>query len=156
MVVVHFDFIEHQRPAGPTYLWRPFGDGRSSDPNFNAPWWSERNFVDASRLFSVEVDGMEVARIEIDREPHLASNQGASHLGLVREIHYLEVSQAQVGQGLGTEIVGWLATEFNDAPLIASTDSAMGFWLSLDGWERVGHAHGLHGDWVLFVSRPVA
>ncbi|MFC5177335.1 GNAT family N-acetyltransferase [Nocardioides taihuensis] len=153
---MHFDFIEHQRPPGPAYLWRPFGDGRRSDPNFNARWWSERNFLDTSRLLSVEVNGVELARIEIDRVPHLASSQGASHLGLVREIHYLEVSRAHVGQGLGTEIVGWLEAEFSDARLIASTDSAVGFWASLGGWELVDHADGIRGDWALYVSRPVA
>jgi hypothetical protein len=153
---VHFDFIEHQRPPGPTYLWRPFDARRKSVPNFNARWWSERNFLETSRLLSVEVKGLELARIEIDRVPHLASNQGASHLGLVREIRYLEVSRAHVGQGLGPEIVGWLEPEFSDARLIASTDSAVGFWDSLDGWERANDAHGLRGDWVLFVSPPVS
>lgn len=149
---MQLDFIEHRRPAGPSHAWRPFGDGRNTDRNFDADWWSGRNFVEGSRLFSVESNGKEVARIEIDRTPHLASNQGASHLGPVREIQYLEVSQDRRGRGLGTEIVDWLETEFRDARLIASTNSAVGFWTSLDGWDRVDHAGGLRGDWVLFVS----
>lgn len=84
--------------------------------------------------------------------PHLASNQEASSLGPVREIHYFEVSRAYVGRGLGTEIVYRLEIEFSDARLIASANTARGFWNSLEGWDRVGHAEGLRGDWALFVS----
>lgn len=152
--VVHLAFIEHQRPAGPAYQWRPFGDGRDTDPNFDASWWSARNFLPTSRVLSVGADSTEVARIEIDRHPRRSPYQVPVR-GLVREIHYIEVSRAQLGNGIGTWVVHRLVDELSDARLIASSNSAVGFWSRLHGWERFDHSEGLGHDWVLFASPRV-
>ena len=149
--VVHLDFIEHHPSAGHAFGWRPFGDGRDPDPNFNASWWTQRNFPLTSRLLSVEADGGEVARIEIDRDPRRTPYQ-VPVLSPVREIHYIEVSRTRLDAGIGTAIVNWLISEFSDARLIASSNSAVGFWSSLPGWERFDRPEGLPPDWVVFVS----
>jgi hypothetical protein len=99
---MHLDLIELQRPAGPGYEWRPFGDRRAADPNFDVSWWSGRNFLLTSRLLSVEAHGAEVARIEIDHHPRRAPYRVPVN-DLVRELHYIEVSRAHLGEGMLTD-----------------------------------------------------
>lgn len=152
---MNLDFIEHRRPLGPTHQWRPFGDGPNSDPNFNSSWWSTRNFLQSSRLLSITADGTEVARVEIDHHPGGTPYQVPVH-DLVRELHYVEVSQAHRSKGIGTAIVNHLVEEFNDARLIASSNSAADFWSRIPGWDRFDHPAGLTTDWVVFVSPSIS
>lgn len=143
--------VEHPRSAGPGHEWRPFGDRRAADPDFDAIWWSGRNFLPTSRLLSVEAHGVEVARVEIDHHPRRAPYRVPVH-DLVRELHYIEVSRARLGEGIGTSVVHRLVDELSDARLIASSNSAVGFWSRLRNWERFDHPEGLTPDWVVFVS----
>lgn len=98
---------------------------------------------------------MEIARIEIDHNARRTPYQVPVQR-LVRELHYIEVSREHLDEGIGTEIVNRLVDELNDARLIASSNTAVGFWSRLAGWERFDHPDGLTPDWVVFVSPPVA
>jgi hypothetical protein len=72
---------------------------------------------------------------------------------LVREIHYIEVSGSWLGQGIGTSVVNRLVQDLNDARLIASSNTAVGFWSRFTDWARFDHPDGLPPDWVVFVSQ---
>ena len=72
-------------------------------------------------------------------------------VGLVREIYYLEVSKAARGQGLGPVVVERLVSESWSARLLATTNTAVGWWTEL-GWQRFERGEDLRGGWVAFVG----
>lgn len=140
MEPVDLEIIGLERPLSSVHAWHPFG-GWGSTPNFDASWWS-RSHLPTSRLLRAEIDGVEVARVEIERDP-----KHVSPVGLVREIYYIEVSQACRRQGTGPKVVERLVAESWSARLVVSTNTAVRWWTKLV-WQRFAHPERERGGWV--------
>ncbi|WP_026875686.1 GNAT family N-acetyltransferase [Jiangella gansuensis] len=121
------------------YTWQRFELSES----FNERWWNEPRLLDAgATYFEVRLDGVEVARVELDDQADFAHDFGAPRLGAAAlEIQFIEVAPAHRGKGIGTEVVARVAASNPGRRLLALSEHADEFWSSL-GWQRYGHPEG--------------
>ncbi|WP_198663566.1 GNAT family N-acetyltransferase [Jiangella endophytica] len=124
---------KRRRPDDDRYTWQRF----ELSEHFNERWWNEpRLFDDSATYFEVRLDGVEVARVELDDRVGFARDFGAPQLGAAAlEIQFIEVAPAYRGRGIGTEVVTRIAALHPGCRLMALSEHADEFWSSL-GWQR--------------------
>ncbi|GAA4694189.1 hypothetical protein APR04_002366 [Promicromonospora umidemergens] len=120
-------------------LWVPF----EGDERFNPQWWNELKTWSAKYTYvSGSVDGVEVARAELDHMVDFGEYVGVPALGIrALEVQFIEVATSHRGSGIGTQFVRQLAVRHTDRVLVAFSESADEFWASL-GWTRYDHPEG--------------
>ncbi|MBS1674376.1 MAG: hypothetical protein JSS74_10470 [Actinobacteria bacterium] len=115
--------------------WRVF----AQSDEFPAVWWDEElRIEDTDRWFSVQRDGVEVARckITVDEKPRTHNAFGALPHGTL-EIMAIEVAVSARRQGIGSATVGAIRAMCPLPRLIALNDNATSrpFWDGI-GWIR--------------------
>lgn len=131
------ELIEKKRLSSESrYVWQRF----EQSEHFNKRWWNEpRLFDDGATYFEVRLNGVEVARVELDDRADFAHEFGAPRLGAIAlEIQFIEVAPAHRGKGVGTQVIALLSAANPSCRLVAFSEEADGFWASL-GWERYEH-----------------
>jgi GNAT superfamily N-acetyltransferase len=141
---VTLQFIDHRRGTTDQYSWLPPFDW--SIVYENERWWDEvRYYVDQPWFVQVLVDGVEVARVELDDPGGINPEYTAvPAIGSERlEIQFIEVARGAQGRGVGTQVVRALEERHADRRLFGYSEGADSFWTAL-GWERFDHADGFH------------
>lgn len=131
------ELIEKRRPPSENrYTWQRF----EQSEHFNERWWNEpRLFDDSATYLEVRLDGVEVARVELDDQADFAHEFGAPRLGgIALEIQFIEVAPAYRGKGVGTQVIALLSAANPGRRLVAFSEQADECWASL-GWERYEH-----------------
>ena len=133
------------------FLWTPF------EPNdqFNGDWWDRPPYMTDDPLYiEVLLDGVEVARVELDEGFRGSKHVGAPTLGhLALEIQFIEVAESHRRQGIGAEVVARLAAAYSGRRLLALSEGADDFWASLD-WVRYDYSDGPMNYRPLFIQPP--
>lgn len=136
-------------PTDDRYIWTPF------EPNeeFNGEWWDSPPYlIDEPHYVNAMLDGIEVARVELDYDFGGSMHLGAPKLGSAAlEIQFFEVAKSYRRQGVGVEVVQRLIARYPDRRLLALSEDADEFWASL-GWSRYDYNDGTHQYRPLFVA----
>ncbi|MEU4594831.1 GNAT family N-acetyltransferase [Micromonospora aurantiaca (nom. illeg.)] len=135
-----FDFIEKRPGPGDQVIWYPFAE----NSDFSPSWWDYRSIdgVKSYALLEVRQGGVEVARIELDPGVVIDHYLGTPELGnAALEIELIEVAESHRRRGIGTKIIGALASRYPERRLLAFSEEADDFWASL-GWTRYDHPEG--------------
>lgn len=136
-------------PGDNKYAWTPF------EPNdeFNPDWCDRPPYlVDDPHYVEVLIDGVEVARVELDHDFRGSKHIGAPKLGdKAMEIQFIEVAASYRRRRIGAEVVRLLVDRHQDRRLLAMSEEADEFWASL-GWDRYDHRDGPHRYRPLFVA----
>jgi GNAT superfamily N-acetyltransferase len=104
------------------------------------------------RTTCADLEGVEVARVELDHHFGGSLHVGAPELGATAlEIQFMEVAASHRRQGIGAPVVERLEDEYPDRRLLALSEGADEFWASL-GWERFDYSDGLRLYRPLFVQ----
>jgi GNAT superfamily N-acetyltransferase len=131
------------------YVCMPF------EPNdqFNGGWWDRTPYLDDDpHYIDVLLDGVEVARVELDHDFRDSMHVGAPELGAsALEIQFIEVVASHRRQGIGAEVVRRIASDNPNRRLLALSEEADEFWASL-GWERYDYGSAPHQYRPLFIS----
>ena len=136
-------------PGDDKYVWMPF----EVNDQFNGEWWDRVPYLDDDPHYvQVLLDGVEVARVELDHGFRGSEHVDAPKLGAsALEIQFIEVAVSQRRQGIGAEVVRLLVERHSDHRLLAMSEDADDFWASL-GWRRYDHPDGPHQYRPLFVA----
>lgn len=147
------ELVEHHRPLNSSvHVWQPYPDSA----NFTERWWRrEWDLGDRYSLWSVNRDGVEVARLELDQDVYYDHYDGVPDLGpQVLEVDFFEVAASLRGSGVGRDSIHLLAHHFPTRRLLAFSEQADDFWASL-GWSRYDHPRGFPAYRPLFVAPSV-
>jgi ribosomal protein S18 acetylase RimI-like enzyme len=99
-------------------------------------------------------DDREVARVELYDHVETSHYIGAPSLGAeALEIQFIEVATDCRRQGVATDVVRRLMAAHPDRRLVAFSEEADEFWVSL-GWDRYDHPDGPRLYRPLFVQPP--
>jgi ribosomal protein S18 acetylase RimI-like enzyme len=100
----------------------------------------------------VLLDGIEVARVELDHDFRGSKHVGAPRLGSgTLEIQFIEVAVSHRRRGVGAVVVRSLVAAHADRRFLALSEEADEFWASL-GWDRYDYWDGPHQYRPLFVQ----
>jgi hypothetical protein len=141
---VILDFADLRRGTANRYSWIP-----PFDPSVayeNEHWWDGAPYGNDDPWYvQVLVDGLEVARIELDDDGGInPAYANVPAIGSERlEIQFIEVATAARDLSVGTRVVHGLMERHPDRRLMAYSEEADRFWASL-GWERFDHPDGRH------------
>ena len=142
--------VELQRPAGVgRYEWQPY----LRDNSFTYGWWHRLwDLSGRYSLWSARLDGVEVARVELDDEVSYDHYTRVPALGpSVLEVDFFEVSSTMRCRGIGRQVLRGLARRFPDRRLVAFSEEADDFWSGL-GWTRYDHPEGFPAYRPFFVA----
>lgn len=135
LALMSLALVDYRRGPSDKYSWMPAFDWDTSYENER--WWDEvRHYVDDPWFVQVLVDGVEVARVELDDPGGINPTYvGVPELGTERlEIQLVEVAAAARRRGIGRRVVRALSNRHPDRRLFAYSEQADGFWARL-GWE---------------------
>jgi hypothetical protein len=123
--------VELDRPAG-ARKWYPF-TYEEAGLGFNRAWLGGPAYPDFESIFlRVLENNNEVARV------HLHNGVGIDHYADVPtalEIQFIQVRNGYCGLGIGHAVIDLLHSRYPDRRLVARSEDADRFWLSL-GWHR--------------------
>lgn len=147
---MNLELRDVRRAAGDDkYVWTPF------EPNqeFNPDWWDRPPYLDDNPHYvGAFLDGVEVARVQLDHDFRGSKHVGAPKLGdRAMEIQFIEVAESHRRQRVGAEVVRLLVEGYPDNRLLAMSEDADEFWAAL-GWDRYDHRDGPHRYRPLFVA----
>lgn len=135
------DLVLDERRRGPgddRYGWQPF----ARDERFNDGGWSPLRVDDASIYIRVRLDGVEVARVELDELVDFSHFATAPQFDGALEIEFIEVASTHRRQGIGRAVVNALVARYPDRRFVGFSEGADPFWASL-GWDRYEHPEGV-------------
>lgn len=140
---------KRREPTEDIYQWLPF----ESNDAFTSRWWDEPRYLfDDPWFVQVDLDGEEVARIELDESIETSHYADVPDLGSnPLELQFFEVAATHQRRGIGTAAVRALADQHPQRRLVAFSEEADEFWESL-GWARYLHAETPHLYRPLFVQ----
>jgi hypothetical protein len=129
--------VELQRPAGVgRYEWQPY----LRDNSFTYGWW--HRLWDLSGRYSVwsaRLDGVEVARVELDDEVSYDHYTRVPALGpSVLEVDFFEVSSTMRCRGIGRQVLRGLARRFPDRSSLRLARRQMTSGPDWDGLDAAG------------------
>ena len=143
MSLVELELLERNRTAPYTHH-----DG------FNATWWRPRTRGNFTHL-QVRRDDVEVARVLLDDVVHIDFYADTPPLGATAlQIELIEVSSEYRRQGIGREVVRRLAQLHPTRRLVAFSEGADEFWISLE-WRRYERRDAPERSQLLFIQ-PVS
>lgn len=136
-------------PSDDRYVWTPF----ELNEEFNEDWWGSPPYLkDDPHYVEGTLDGVEVARVELDHDFRGSKHVGAPRLGAsALEIQFLEVAKSHRLRGVGAEVVLQLVERYPHRRFIALSEDADEFWAAL-GWDRYDYHDGPHQYRPLFVA----
>lgn len=138
---MNFELIEKRRESGEGgFGWQPF----DRSDRFNPDWWNDPLLVDddASIYLQASVDGVEVARVELDELVDFSHLTTAPQFSGALEIEYIEVASTHRRRGIGRAVVNGVMARYPDRRFVAFSEGADPFWASL-GWDRYEHPEGV-------------
>lgn len=108
----------------------------SEVPGFTRAWWSEGRPPAGQHWLSFELDGLEIARAQVDPKSDDFEKMGdLVSSGWVVKVCFFEVHENARGRGLGTAAVLAIQERYAGELLIALSVESPGFWAAV-GWEE--------------------
>ncbi|PZF86111.1 GNAT family N-acetyltransferase [Jiangella anatolica] len=134
------ELIEKRREPGEDgFGWQPFDRSEW----FNPDWWNDPLLVDdASIYLQVRLDGVEVARVELDELVDFSHFTSAPQFESALEIEFIEVVSTHRRRGIGRAVVNGVIGRYPGRRFVAFSEGADPFWASL-GWDRYEHPEGV-------------
>lgn len=128
--------VDIRRGDADRYTWLPF----TECDEFTFEWWSRGTYLsDDPHYVQALIEGVEVARVELDHEFEGSDHLGAPDLGTsALEIQFFEVARSHRRRGIGSTVIQQLTGAYPQQRLLAMSEEADEFWLSL-GWQRYDH-----------------
>lgn len=124
-------------------------------PGIEPDWWGHivgPVWDQPSEFFSVEIDGTEVARAEVER-PTIDGYVGVAPGTMVVELVFFEVRESHRRLGLGREAVAMIMQHYGDEVFAAFSEDADDFWAGI-GWRSYPRIDGDAGYRTLFMHHP--
>lgn len=126
-------------PSDNRYVWTPY----ELNEEFSGDWWDSPPYsFDDPHYVEATLDGVEVARVELDHSFSGSQHVGAPTLGTsALEIQFIEVAKTYRRRGVGAQVVRRLVESYPNRRLLALSEDADDFWAAL-GWERFDYHDG--------------
>jgi ribosomal protein S18 acetylase RimI-like enzyme len=114
---VDLDLIEKRLgPGDDKFDWRPF----EQDGRFNDRWWNDPLMVDDDTIYvQVRLDGIEVARVDLDDLVDISHFTTAPQFDGALEIEFIEVASTHRRRGIGRAVVDGLVARYPDRRFVA-------------------------------------